>query len=80
MRLEQKNNYLSLDDTFLEKALNLNSKKPNIWIWFSILNNRFKKKTNRWVNTLLLLGNVDPNKDVDYDFGIVSVKPQDIDN
>jgi hypothetical protein len=23
------------------------------------------------------MGNVDPNKDVDYDYGIVSVKPQD---
>lgn len=24
------------------------------------------------------LGNIDPNKDLDYDFGIVSVKPQDV--
>ena len=24
------------------------------------------------------MGNVDPNKDVDYDFGIVSVKPSDV--
>lgn len=23
------------------------------------------------------MGNIDPNKDVDYDFGIVSIKPQD---
>ena len=28
----------------------------------------------------LFKGNVDPNKDVDYDFGIVSVKPQDLDS
>ena len=25
------------------------------------------------------MGNTDPNKDVDYDFGIVSVKPTDVD-
>lgn len=24
------------------------------------------------------MGNVDPNKDIDYDFGIISVKPQDV--
>jgi hypothetical protein len=23
------------------------------------------------------MGNIDPNKEVDYDFGIVSIKPQD---
>jgi len=25
------------------------------------------------------MGNVDPNKDLDYDFGIVSVKPSNVD-
>ena len=25
------------------------------------------------------MGNTDPNKDVDYDYGIVSVKPTDVD-
>lgn len=24
------------------------------------------------------MGNIDPNKDIDYDFGIISVKPQDV--
>lgn len=24
------------------------------------------------------MGNIDPNKDIDYDYGIVSVKPQDV--
>ena len=24
------------------------------------------------------MGNVDPNKDVDYDFGIISVKPSEV--